>query len=146
MCTVASNIRCDGQTNITVEAQCSAACEAQGHARATCTEPTLVVTTTATVSPAAQQRLNTLITSLQRNLPRFQATAARIEVLGRQAVPNFVTSLNGVGQAATNTGLRAVSCMARAVAVTTEAATRFQASVDVSIQVSASVTVQGNAN
>ena len=74
------------------------------------------------------------------------ATAARIEVLGRQAVPNFVTSLNGVGQAATNTGLRAVSCMARAVVVTTEAATKFRASVDVSVQVSASVTVAGAAN
>ena len=146
MCTVANNIRCDGQAYLNIETQCRAACEAQARARATCTEPSLVVTTTATVSPAALQRFNALTASLQRNFPRFQALAARAQFIGTEAAPNFVTSLNGVGQAATNTGLRAVSCMARAVVVTTEAATKFRASVDVSVQVSASVTVAGAAN
>ena len=142
-CSVQSSVRCDGTYDVQADAQCSAACEAQANARATCTEPQLTVGTRATVSPAALQRLNTLVASLQRNYPRIVLNASRIDRVVRQSAPGFVASLNGVGTAASNVGLTAVACVARAGAVAADITSRFSASAQVTVEFSASVSAQG---
>ena len=144
-CSVQSSVRCDGTYDVQADAQCSAACEAQANARATCTDPQITIGSRATVSPAALQRLNVLVTSLQRHYPRIVLNATRIDRVVRQSAPNFVASLNGVGTAASNVGLSAVACVARAGVVATDIASRFSASAQVSVEFSASVTVQGTA-
>ncbi|TAK30564.1 MAG: hypothetical protein EPO40_07780 [Myxococcaceae bacterium] len=144
-CSVQSSVRCDGTYDVQADAQCSAACEAQANARATCTDPQITIGSRATVSPAALQRLNVLVTSLQRHYPRIVLNATRIDRVVRQSAPNFVASLNGVGTAASNVGLSAVACVARAGVVATDIASRFSASAQVSVEFSASVSVQGTA-
>jgi hypothetical protein len=144
-CSVQSSVRCDGTYDVQAEAQCSAACEAQANARAVCTDPQLTIGSRATVNPAALQRLNTLVATLQRNYPAIVRNAARADRVVRQSAPNFVASLQGVGSAATNVGVTAVACVGRASAAAVDLASRFNASAQVTVEFSASVSVQGAA-
>jgi hypothetical protein len=126
-----------------VEAQCDAACEARANVTATCTDP--MVTIYARVgSPGMTARLNALVTSLQTNYPRILTAAARIERL-TMTVPAFVQSLDGVARAAVNVGVQAVACTAQAVTVSAAAASKFNATVNVSVMFSASITATGTA-
>lgn len=144
-CSVQSSVRCDGTYDVQGDAQCAAACEAQANARATCSEPQVTIATRATVSPAARQRLDALLASLRRYYPRIVLLSARADRVVRQSAPQFVASVNGVGTAARNVGLSAVACVARAGAVAADLTNRFNASVTVSVEFSASVSAQGAA-
>lgn len=139
-----SSVRCDGMYDVQADVQCSAACEAQANARVRCTEPQLAITVQGTVSPAALQRVNTLLTSLQRNYPRILANGSRIRRV-IELTPNFTDSVRGVGTAAGNVGLSAVACVARAASVAVDFSSRFAASTQVTVEFSASVSVQGSA-
>ena len=144
-CTGGVNVRCDGEYDVQADVQCTAACRAQANARATCTEPQLTITATGTITAAQRARVEALIASLQRNYPRFQANANRIAALVQTTAPAFTSSLNGLGSAASNVGLSAVACVARAGTVAADITNRVQASAQVSVEFSASVTVQGTA-
>lgn len=145
MCTGGVNVRCDGEYDVQADVQCTAACRAQANARATCTDPQLAITVTGGITAAQRARVEALIASLQRNYPRFQANAARIQRVIQMTAPNFVSSLNGLGSAATNVGLTAVACVARAGAVAADVTSRVQASASVTVDFTASVSVQGTA-
>jgi hypothetical protein len=139
------NVRCDGEYDVQADVQCSAACRAQANARATCTEPQLAITVTGSITAAQRARVEALIASLQRNYPRFQANANRIQALVQTTAPAFVSSLNGLGSAAGNVGLSAVACVTRAATVAADITSRVQASASVTVEFTASVSVQGTA-
>ncbi len=138
-CSVPGTVHCDGTFAAQADVQCSAACAAQANARATCTDPQVIIGTAVTVTPAALDRLNTLVTSLQRNYPRMLLNADRIRRVVQQSAPTFVQSLNGAGTAASHVGLTAVACFARAAVVSAEMANRFSVSAQVTVDFSATV-------
>lgn len=145
MCTGGVNVRCDGEYDVQADVQCSAACHAQANARATCTEPQLTITVAGNITAAQRARVEALIASLQRNYPRFQANANRIQRLVSTTAPMFASSLNGLGSAVTNAGVTAVACVARAGSVVADVTNRVQASASVTVSFTASVSVQGTA-
>ncbi len=145
MCTGGVNVRCEGEYDVQADVQCTAACRAQASARATCTDPRLAITVTGNVTAAQRARVEALIASLQRNYPRFQANANRIQRVVQMTAPNFVSSLNGLGSAATNVGLSASACVVRAGVVAADITNRVQASATVTVEFSASVNVMGTA-
>ncbi len=143
MCSVASNVRCDGMWEAHSDVQCNAACRAQVQAHAECSPARVAVAASATVNPAGQARLNTLITSLQAHYPDFVRNAQRVNTLLTQTVPTFATSVQGAADAAGRVSATATSCMVRAGLVAVDTATRFNATVQVNVQFTAAVTVQG---
>ncbi len=143
MCTVSSSVRCEGTWDVQSDVQCDAACRARIQAQATCTPGAVRVAAVTTVNAAGQARLNTLITSLQNHYPDFARYAQRLVVLGTQTVPTFVTSVQGATQAAGRVSATATACMVRAGIVAADTATRLNATVQVNVQFSAAVTVQG---
>lgn len=145
-CSVASSLRCEGQWDVQTNAQCSAACDAQARARASCTPPTVTINASATVSPAAQARFQALLTTLRANYPAFELIKQRSEYLLTQSAPTFLSSVQPALNAAGNVSATAALCGARAVVVAAEAVGKFNASVQVSVQFSASVSVQGAAS
>lgn len=145
-CSVASSLRCEGQWNVMTNAQCSGACDAQARARATCT-PGMVNVSVAAMGgdAAARARLQTLITALQANLATFEALKQRGEVIIGQA-QTFLTTVEPALQSAGTVSATAALCSVRAVALSAEAAAKATASVQVTAQFSASLTVSGGAN
>lgn len=143
-CSAASSIRCEGGTIMT-NAQCSGACDAQARARATCTPATVTINASSNVSPAAQARFQALLTALRANYPAFELIKQRSEYLLTQSAPTFLNSVQPALNAAGNVSATAALCGVRAVAVAAEAVGKFNASVQVSVQFSASVSVQGGA-
>jgi modification target Cys-rich repeat protein len=143
MCSVASTVRCEGNWDVQADAQCDAACRARVQAQATCTPAAVRVAAITTVTPAGQARLNTLIMSLQSHYPEFARFAQRLVVLGTQTVPTFVTSVQGAAQAAGRVSATASACIVRAGIIAADTATRLNATVQVNVQFSAAVTVQG---
>ncbi|MEZ4391869.1 MAG: hypothetical protein R3A48_12295 [Polyangiales bacterium] len=144
-CSVASSVRCEGQWDVMTNAQCSGACDAQARARATCTLPTVTVAASAMGgSQAAQARLATLITALQANLPAFEGIKQRTQVLLAQS-STFLNTVEPALQSAGNVSATAALCSVRAVAVSAAAAAKFSASAQVTVNFTASVSVQGMA-
>lgn len=143
MCSVASTVRCEGTWDARSDVQCDAACRARVQAQATCSPAAVRVAAVATVNPSGQARLNTLITSLQTNYPQFARFAQRLVVLGSTTVPTFVSSVRGAADAAGRVSATATACMVRAGVIAADTATRLNATVQVNVQFSAAVTVQG---
>lgn len=144
-CTVASRVRCEGMWDVQTNAQCSAACDAQVRARAACTAPTVNIAAASNVSPAARARFDLLVAALRANYPAFEQIRQRGEVLFRDAVPAFASTLQPALQSAGNVSATAALCGVRAVAVTTEAAAKLAASTQVTAQITVSVSVMGTA-
>lgn len=138
-------MRCDGRYELEGDVQCQAACRAQANARATCSPPALTVTTSGAVAMASAARVNTLVTSLQRNYGAILAAQAQLTTLLGVSVPTFAQSLDGAATAARNVGVTAVACFARAAGATVETASKFSASVNVTVEFSASVSATGSA-
>lgn len=143
MCTVASNVRCEGMWEAMVDAQCDAACRAQVNARAECSPAQVAFAASAMVNPAGRDRLNLLLMSLQRNYPAIVRNGERARVLLTQTVPTFAQSIQGAAQAAGRVSASAAACIVRAGAAAADVGTRFNASVQVTVEFSAAVTVQG---
>ena len=138
-------VHCDGMYSAQADVQCNAACQAQANARATCSDPQIAVTVVGGASTTDLTRLRTLITSIETHYPRFLANAYRIQRVITTTSPAFVSSLNGLGSAATNVGLTASACVVRAVAVATDFSGRFAASTQVTVDISVSVTGSSSA-
>ncbi len=119
-----------------VDVDCQAACEARVTVEAACTEPRLDITVN--VDPATQPRLAALLGTLYSNYPRF---AALIEQLGRVATAGaeIVTRARGVSSAARALGITAQVCALDALNAVIAAQSRVSISVEVSVEVSASV-------
>jgi hypothetical protein len=143
MCSVASNVRCDGMWDADVEVDCRAACRAQANARAECIPPQVAVAASTMVNPQGLARLNTLLQSIQRNYPAIARSGHRIQTTLTQTVPAFATGVQGATQAARNVGASAAACMVRAGLAMADVTSRFQASVSVTVEFSAAVSVQG---
>jgi len=139
------NVRCEGEYDVQADVQCTAACRTQASARATCTDPRLAITVTGTVTAAQRARVEALIASLQRNYPRIQANANRLQRVIQVTAPAFVSSLDGLASAATNVGLSASACVFRAGAVAADITNRANASFNVTVEFSASVNAMGTA-
>lgn len=143
MCSVTNNVRCEGSWDARADVQCDAACRARVQARADCSPAGVRVAPVTTVNPAGQARLVTLIGSLQRHYPEYARFAQRLLVLGTQTVPTFVTNVRGAASAAGHVSATASACIVRAGIIAADTATRLTATVQVNVQVSAAVTVQG---
>ncbi len=143
MCSVASTVRCEGTWDAQADVQCDAACRARVQAQAVCSPAAVRVAAITTVNPAGQARLATLITSLQNHYPEFARFAQRLVVLGTQTVPTFVTNVQGAAGAAGRVSATAGACIVRAGIIAADTATRLNATVQVNVQISAAVTVQG---
>lgn len=144
-CSVASSLRCEGQWNVMTNAQCSGACDAQARARATCTQPMVRIVASSNVSPAARARFDLLVAALRANYPAFEAIKERSEYLLTQSAPAFLNSVQPALQSAGNVSATAALCGVRAVALAADAVGKFTASANVTVQFSASVSVQGTA-
>jgi modification target Cys-rich repeat protein len=128
--------RCEGgQWDVAADADCQAACEADASFELVCTDPSLVATFAGSATTRAD--VEALLATLEANLPRLLAAAAKAEIIV-SASTDFATHLEAATSAATSAGLEASSCLVNAIAAQVEAASMVNVSVQVSVSVSAS--------
>lgn len=128
--------RCEGgEWDVMADADCKAACEADASFDLQCTDPSLVATFTGSATGRAE--LETLLASLERNLPRLFAAAAKAEIVV-SASRDFATRLGAAASAATAAGLEASSCLVLAIDAQVAATSKVNVSVMASVSVSAS--------
>jgi len=137
MCSVMfTEPRCEGgEWDVMASADCKAACEADASFDIQCTDPSLVATFTGSATGLAE--LETLLATLERNLPTLFAAAAKAEIVV-SASRDFATHLSAATSAATSAGLEASSCLALAIDAQVAAASKVDVSVMASVSVSAS--------
>jgi len=128
--------RCEGgEWNVMADAECKAACEADASFAIECTDPSLVATFSGTATGRAD--LETLLATLEENLPTLFAAAAKAEIVV-SATSDFATRLSAATSAATDAGLEASSCLVLAIDAQVAAASKVNVSVMASVSVSAS--------
>lgn len=128
--------RCEGgEWDVMADADCKAACEADASFDIMCTDPSLVATFTGSATAAAD--LATLIATLETNLPKLFAAAAKAEIVV-SATRDFATHLSAATSAATSAGLEASSCLVLAINAQVAAASKVNVSVMASVSISAS--------
>jgi len=94
-----------------VNANCGGSCNASVQAKATCTEPKLAIGFTGTVKAGAEGQFNTLITTLENNLPKILVV---FKAQGQNLIDS-VTSVVSVGGDLTASGkldAHGVACIA----------------------------------
>lgn len=144
-CSATWEAECNGEANVTANADCEAACDARANATATCTEPEVTITGVGVPDPADQARIDALVTTLGENYPALLQAQARIQYALAPSLDAFVSSVEGAATSLADAGVQAGACMVVAVDVVTEAAGRIDASVSVTVEVSASVSASGGA-
>jgi hypothetical protein len=117
-------------------AECKSACESDASFDVECTEATLVLSYTGTVSDAGQ--LDALIATLQANYPAILAVADKTAIVAGTAA-DLATQLSGAASAAAGIGLEAADCLSQAVQAQVAAATSVSVTVEASVEVSGSV-------
>ena len=128
--------RCEGgEWDVMASAECKAACEADASFDIMCTDPSLVATFTGSATGRAD--LETLIATLEENLPTLFAAAAKAEIVV-SATSEFATRLEAATSAAASAGLEASSCLVLAIDAQVAAASKVNVSVMASVSISAS--------
>lgn len=133
--------RCEGDVMVAANAECESSCEAKVQVEATCTEPTVAVTTTAMVDSAANARFMTLLATLEANWGEFLALSSQVELVASSG-QQFVDDLQGLGTSVADAGLNAVACTAQAASAAAEGVASVSLSVEVTVEVQASVEAQ----
>lgn len=144
-CSATWEAECNGEASVEAEADCQAACDARANATATCTEPDVTVTGVEVPTPADQARIDALVTTLVENFPAVLAAKARVELALAPSLDAFVDSIGGAATSLADVGVQAAACLGVAVDTVAEAAGRIDASVTVTVEVSASVMASGGA-
>jgi hypothetical protein len=133
--------RCEGEAYVEADAHCEAACDARIDARAECTEPSLEMSWSIDVDPAAQARFDALIATLEANYPRLLALTARLENVVASG-GELVTAFEGAAGAAGNLGYMATMCFADSTLLAASSLATIEVTMTVSVEVSASATAQ----
>jgi hypothetical protein len=131
--------RCEGMADVDADVDCRAACEASADVQAECTEPSVTVSTDATVDPAAQARLATLVRVLHEHYPRFLGLSARVEAVAASGA-DLVEAFDAAAAAAERLGVRASACFADATALAVRSVSTVEVTLSVTVEVNASVT------
>jgi hypothetical protein len=137
----ATPISCTGGTlsgGCMVSADCQANCNASVSARAECTPPALKITTTATVSASASAQFNTLIDTLETNLPKLVLV---VKARG-QAFLDQITAVGSAGATITASGkldAHGGICAALIASDAVAAAANFTGALSASVSVTGKV-------
>lgn len=131
--------RCEGNARVDADVDCQAACEADLSAQAECTEPAVTVVATATIDPAAQERLDALLATLRAHWPRLLALGAQLDEVVRTGA-DLVNAFEGAASAAGRLSVTAGVCVTETTAAVVAAMAELQVSLEVSVEVSVSVT------
>ncbi len=129
----------------TVDAQCHASCEAEVSASLTCTRPSLTINYGQLGGdPAAQAKLQALITALRDNYP--DVLRATVEAGGAvvDMVESLFVALDGFADSL-SAALDAAACAVVALGVSVEVSATFTASASASLDVTGAVAVEGSA-
>jgi hypothetical protein len=129
------------QKQVTVD-ECHTTCESKAKFEAVCTNPSVFVTFD--VSPH-KASVDKLVKALANNYAKVVKVAVRTGTTLGDAVPAFVTALDGVTDYAKNVGLQASACAIDAVSAVGKAATQVEVSASFSVMISVSATASGSA-
>lgn len=115
-------------------ADCQAACESEVALDVQCSEPSVIVSFSGTVSP----ELGALADTLAANYGKVLSVIARLEVVAGATV-DLASKLGGVATEAADISLEAADCIRLAVQAQVAAAASINVSVMASVSVSGSV-------
>jgi hypothetical protein len=145
MCSAQWMAECNGDADVTANAECKAACDARANAKATCDPPTVTIVGVAVADTAKQMKIDKLVATLKTNYPKIIRAQQRVQFA---LVPSGTALVAAVKAGATSlkaVGVQATACMAVAIDAVVDAAASVDASVSVSVMVSASVSASGSA-
>ncbi|MCA9674740.1 MAG: hypothetical protein KC464_06860, partial [Myxococcales bacterium] len=137
-CDASWDAQCTGEADVTANADCKAACDAQANATATCTLPDVTIVGVEVGDPTAQARVDALVATLETNFPVLLQAQARIQYALAPSLQGFVSSIGGAATSLADAGLQAAACLGVAADAVSEAAATIDASVSVTVEVSAS--------
>jgi hypothetical protein len=129
------------ERQVTVD-ECHTTCKNKAKFEAVCTNPSVFVTFD--VSPH-KASVDKLVKALANNYAKVIKVAVRTGTTIGDAVPAFVTALDGVTDYARDVGLQAVACTADALSAVGKAATQVEVSASFSVMISVSATASGSA-
>lgn len=127
--------RCTGDADISADADCQAACDAEVRAEATCTRGSVEVVYDGLTSDS---RGAVLVSTLQNNWGEFLAIAAKLEGVA-EAGGVLVDSAGALAGNVADLGVQAGACLTVAVEGAVSAVAEVQVSVSVSVEVQGSV-------
>lgn len=131
--------RCEGELDMHADVQCEATCDARMDVRAECSEPSVAIAYDSGITPEAAERLAVLVDSLDENYPRLLALGARLETTAASGA-ELVESFEGAADSAGRLGLMGGACFADTTLTAAQSLLMVNASLTVTVEVSASVT------
>lgn len=141
-CSAEWEAECNGTADLQADADCKAACEAEFVAEASCDDPTVDVAIYG-VDPATVEEVARLAETLEENLPRFVALTVRVNEQLFPALDALATSSAALADSVTEVGTKAAACIVVAVDESAQALASINASVSITVEVSASAHVEG---
>lgn len=124
-----------GHFEVQADADCAAACEAQGSFDLVCTDPQVVVTYTGTGSATD---LAAITLAIQTDYPKIVDVAVRLGLIV-SSTTNLAAAVNHAASDATRAGVQAVLCLAEATDAAVTAAGTVNADVQITVQVQGSI-------
>ncbi len=131
--------RCTGDVRAPMaSAECTASCDADVSAQATCTEGSVELVVIGTLDASLQARADRVSAAYRVGAADLYQLHARVGILSA-SLDAFVASSADAADAAGSLGARATACTAAAAAETADTADSIRASVSVTVDVSASL-------
>ena len=135
--------QCTEVQEVTTIQECKTTCDARAHFEAECTEPALAVSYGYAATTAQKAALDRLVVALRNNYARLFRAGYRAAIVVKDAATGYAVALDGATTTAKQVGLGAGACVANAIVLVADAASKIDVSVSVSVSITASVTAMG---
>ena len=137
MCSAQWMAECNGNANVTANAECKASCDAHANAKATCDPPVVTIVGVVVADSTKAANIAKLVATLKTNYPKIIRAQQRVQLTLAPSAAAFVTASKAAALTLKTAGVQATSCMALALESVVNAAASIDASVSVSVMVTA---------